>query len=62
MDFAISLDHRVKMTEREKIDKYLDLAGELKKLWNMVTGIPIVVDALGMDPKGPRKEIPWDLK
>ena len=29
------MDHRVKIEEREKIDKYLDLARELKKLWNM---------------------------
>ena len=35
MDFAILADHRVKMKPSEKIDKYLDLAWELKKLWNM---------------------------
>ena len=29
MDFA---DHRVKMKESEKKDKFIDLAGELKKL------------------------------
>ena len=35
--------------ECEKIDKYLDLARELKELWNMkVTMILIVVEALGM--------------
>ena len=38
--------------EYEKIDKYLDLARELKKLWNMkVKVIPIVVGALGTVPK-----------
>ena len=31
MDFAIPADHRVKVKEREKRDKYLDLARELKK-------------------------------
>ena len=31
MDFPIATDHRVKIKEREKIDKYLDLARELKK-------------------------------
>ena len=43
MDFAVSADHRVKLKESEKKDKYLDLARELKKLWNMkVTIIPII--------------------
>ena len=41
-------DHRVKLKESEKRDKYLDLARGLKKLWNMkVTVIPIVTCALG---------------
>ena len=36
------------MKECEKKDKYLDLARELKKLWNMlVTIIPIVIGAFG---------------
>ena len=30
MDFTIPVDHIGKMKESEKIDKYLDLAGELK--------------------------------
>ena len=35
------------------IDKHLDLAKELKKLWNMkVTIIPIVIGALGTVTKG----------
>ena len=34
-------------------DKYLDLARELKKLWNMqVTIIPIVIGAFGTVTKG----------
>ena len=34
------------------IDKYLDLAKEQKKLWNMkATVIPIVIGALGSVPK-----------
>ena len=49
MDLAVPADHRVKIKESEKIDKYLDLARELKKLWNMrVMMISIVVDALEM--------------
>ena len=51
VDFAVPADHRVKLKENEKIDKYLDLARELKKLWNMrMKGIPIVVGALGTVP------------
>ena len=45
--------HTLKIKESEKIDKYLNLARELKKQWNMkVTVIPIVVGALGSVPKG----------
>ena len=44
VDFAVPSDHRVKLKES---DKYLDLARELKKLWNMkVSVIPIVISAL----------------
>ena len=42
------MDHRINLKEREKRDKYLDLARELKKLWNMkVTIMPIVIGAFG---------------
>ena len=58
VDFAVPADHRVKMKEREKIDKYLDLARELRKLWNMrVKVIPIVIGALGTIPKGLEKSL-----
>ena len=30
VDFAVSADHRIKLKECEKKDKYLDLARELK--------------------------------
>ena len=53
MDFAVQTDHRVKLKVSEKKDKYLDLARELKKLWNMkVMAIRIVIGALGAVPKG----------
>ena len=53
VDFAVLADHRIKLKECEKKDKYLDLARELKKLWNMqVTSIPIVIDAFGTVTKG----------
>ena len=44
VDFAVPADHRIKLKECEKKDKYIDLARELKKLWNMkVKMIPIVI-------------------
>ena len=53
MDFAVPADHRVKLRECEKKDKYSDLAWEFKKLWNMkVIFIPIVIGALGTVSKG----------
>ena len=45
-DFTCVLKRENK--ESEKIDKYLDFARKLKKLWNMrVTVVPIVGGALG---------------
>ena len=42
-----------KIEKSEKKDKYLDLARELKKLWNMiVTVIPIITGALATVTKG----------
>ena len=53
MDFAVHADHRVKLKECKKRDKYIDLARELKKLWNVkVTFIPIVIGALATVTKG----------
>ena len=53
VDFAVPADHRINLKESEKKDKYLDLARELKKLWNMkVTIVPIVIGALGTVTKG----------
>ena len=47
VDLAVLADHRVKLKENEKKDKYLELARELKNLWNIkVTVIPIVTSAL----------------
>ena len=53
MDVAVSADHRVKLKESENKDKYLDLAWEVKKLWNMkVPIIPIVIGTFGAVTKG----------
>ena len=53
VNFAIPADHRINLTKSEKKYKYLDLARELKKLWNKkVTIVPIVIGALGTITKG----------
>ena len=53
VDFAVRADHRINLKECEKKDKYLDLARELKKLWNMkVTIVSSVIGALGTITKG----------
>ena len=53
MDFAVLSDHSIKLKECEKKAKYLDLARELKKLWNIqVTIIPIVIGVFGTVTKG----------
>ena len=45
-DFAVPADHRLKLNENEKRDKYLYLAREFKKIWNMkMTIITIVIGA-----------------
>ena len=53
VDFAAPTDPSIKLKESQKKDKYLDLARELKKLWNMkVTIILIVIGAFGTVTKG----------
>ena len=58
VDFAVLADHRIKLKECEKKDKYLDLARELKKLSNMqVTIILILIGAFGTVTKGLLKRL-----
>ena len=53
VDFAVPANHRIKLKEYERKDKYLDLAWELKKLRNIqVTIISILIGALGTVTKG----------
>ena len=53
VNFAFPANHRIKLKECEKRNKYLDLARELKKLWNMkVTIASIVIGAFGTLTKG----------
>ena len=58
VDFTVPVDYRIKLKESEKKEKYLNLARELKKLWNMkVTIIPIVIGAFGTVTKGLLKRL-----
>ena len=53
IDFAVPADHRIKLKECKKKNNYLDLARELKKLWDIkVTIVPIVIGAFGTLTKG----------
>ena len=57
-DFAIPVDHRVKIKESEKRDKYLNLARELKSLWNMkVTVITNIFGIFEMVLNGVEKRL-----
>ena len=64
MDFAVPVNHRVKLKESEKKDKCLDLASELKKLWNMkVKLMPIVIGTLGTVTEGLIKGLEdWEIR
>ena len=47
IDFAISGDRNIVITEQEKIDKYQVLIIELQKVWNVkVVVIPVVIGAV----------------
>ena len=49
--FAIPMDDHVKEKEEEKIDKYMDLAAEVRRQFRVKTVIvPIVLEALGTVP------------
>ena len=53
VNFAVKADHRIKVKECEKKDKYLDLGRELKKLWNMkVKIIPTLIGSFAKVCKG----------
>jgi len=58
IDTAVPADARVEEKEQEKMDRYQDLARELKRLWKVETKvIPIVVGALGTVTKGLEKNL-----
>ena len=51
-NFAVPTDHKIRLKESEKRDKYIDLARELKKTMNIkVAVMPVVIGAHGTIPK-----------
>ena len=55
MDFAVLADYwvKIKESEKKKKDKYLDLARELRKQWNIrMTVITAMIGVLRTIPKG----------
>ena len=58
LDIAVPGDSRVEAKENEKVQKYQDLARELRKLWQFkVKVVPVVVGALGTIPKALEKHL-----
>ena len=58
VDFAVPADHSIKLKECKKKNKYLDLARELKKLWNTkVRIVQIAIGAFGTVTKGLLKDL-----
>jgi len=61
MDIVVPADAREEEKEQENMDRYQDLARELKRLWKVETKvIPIVVGALGTVAKGLEKNLKLD--
>ena len=47
MDLIVPADYRVEMKSNKKLEKYLHLSGELKKLWyRKMTVKPIIIGVL----------------
>ena len=60
VEFAVPSDQRIKLKECEKKDKYVDLAMELKKLWNLP--VTIIIGAFGTVAKGLLKGLEdWEV-
>ena len=61
VDFAILTDYHVKEKEEEKIDKFINLAAEVRRLfWPKKVTVPIVFRGLGTVPanlSGSLKEV-----
>ena len=55
---TVQYDSRIESKENEKVQKYQDLARELRKLWQVkVKVVTVVVGALGTIPKALEKHL-----
>ena len=58
VDFVVPTDHRMKIKDRKRRDKYLDFVRVIKKLWNMkLKVIVFILGALGTIPKSIDKSL-----
>ena len=57
VDFAVPADHRIKLKEYEKNDKYLDLARKLKKSTDQEGDDYILIGGFGTITKGLLKDL-----
>lgn len=53
VDIAVPLPENVEKKRKEKLNKYLPLANEVREIWNMekVVIIPVIIGATGEVPK-----------
>lgn len=61
MDMAVPVEHRVKLKQREKLDKYQDLDQELKKLNIQVKLVSIIIGNHGTTPPPQKNNQNLDL-
>ena len=61
INIAVPGDKRIELKEQEKIDSYIELRQEVKKIWNLlqVMVVPVVTGALGVTSK---RLIDWPKK
>ena len=66
VDFAVLVNHRVENKRKQKSDKYLDIAREFKRLWNMkVTIVKLNNTDISKDISylifygSPKGRLPW---
>ena len=53
IDIAVPANKKIEMKEQEKIDSYIKLRREVKKIWNLsqVMVVPVAIGSLGVTSK-----------
>ena len=53
IDISVPGDKRIELKEQKKIDNYIELRQDVKKIWNLsqVVVVPVVIGALGVTSK-----------